>query len=68
MWQAKEISSRETIPVRKFELQAEYKLNQMMGLIYLGDWVSYYLAMLNEIDPTPVKAIDYLKKRLSQAK
>jgi glucose/mannose-6-phosphate isomerase len=43
------------------------ELSQMMGLIYLGDWVSYYLAMLNEIDPTPVKAIDYLKKRLSQA-
>jgi glucose/mannose-6-phosphate isomerase len=40
----------------------------MMGLIYLGDWVSYYLAILNEIDPTPVKAIDYLKKRLSKAK
>jgi glucose/mannose-6-phosphate isomerase len=44
------------------------ELNQMMGLIYLGDWVSYYLAILNETDPTPVKAIDYLKKRLSQAK
>jgi glucose/mannose-6-phosphate isomerase len=44
------------------------ELSQMMGLIYLGDWVSYYLAILNEIDPTPVKAIDYLKKRLSKAK
>jgi glucose/mannose-6-phosphate isomerase len=43
-------------------------LNQMMGLIYLGDWVSYYLAMLSEIDPTPVKSIDYLKNRLSQTK
>jgi glucose/mannose-6-phosphate isomerase len=40
----------------------------MMGLVYLGDWVSYYLAILYEIDPTPIKAIDYLKKRLSQAK
>ncbi|MCJ7655702.1 MAG: hypothetical protein MUO97_10495 [Dehalococcoidia bacterium] len=42
------------------------ELNQMMGLIYLGDWVSYYLAMLNETDPTPIKTIDYLKKRLSE--
>jgi glucose/mannose-6-phosphate isomerase len=40
----------------------------MMGLIYPGDWISYYLAILNETDPTPVNAIDYLKKRLSEAK
>jgi len=29
------------------------------------DFVSYYLALLNGVDPTPVKAIDYLKERLS---
>jgi glucose/mannose-6-phosphate isomerase len=44
------------------------ELSQMMGMIYLGDWVSYYLAMLNETDPTPVKIIEYLKKRLSEEK
>jgi glucose/mannose-6-phosphate isomerase len=55
--------SHETIDSR-----GESELSQMMGLTYLGDWVSYYLAILNEIDPTPIKAIDYLKKRLSQAK
>jgi glucose/mannose-6-phosphate isomerase len=44
------------------------ELNQMMGLIYLGDWVSYYLAILYEVDPTPLKAVDDLKKWLSQAK
>ncbi|MFX0046085.1 MAG: bifunctional phosphoglucose/phosphomannose isomerase [Candidatus Hermodarchaeota archaeon] len=43
-------------------------LSQMMYLVFLGDWVSYYLAILNHTDPTPVKVIDYLKKRLSQAK
>ena len=42
-------------------------LAQMMGLIMLGDFVSYYLAILNGIDPTPVKAIDYLKERLGKA-
>ncbi len=48
--------------------QGEHQLSQMMSLIFLGDWVSYYLAILNEVDPTPVKAIDYLKKRLSEVK
>lgn len=42
------------------------RLARLFSLIYLGDWVSYYLAMLNKIDPTPVKAIDYLKKELAR--
>jgi glucose/mannose-6-phosphate isomerase len=39
-----------------------------MSLIYLGDWVSYYLAILYQIDPSPVAAVDYLKKRLSETR
>jgi glucose/mannose-6-phosphate isomerase len=46
----------------------ENELSQMMNMVFLGDWVSYYLAILNQIDPTPVKSIDYLKKRLENAK
>jgi glucose/mannose-6-phosphate isomerase len=46
--------------------QGEDSLTQMMSLIFLGDWVSYYLAMLYQTDPTPVKMIDYLKRRLSE--
>ena len=48
--------------------QGEDKLTQMMSLVFLGDWVSYYLGVLNQIDPTPVKVIDYLKKRLSETR
>jgi glucose/mannose-6-phosphate isomerase len=47
--------------------QGEGQLSQMMSLVVLGDWVSYYLAMLYGSDPTPVKSIDYFKKRLSEA-
>jgi len=46
--------------------QGENNLTQMMSLIFLGDWTSYYLAMLYQTDPTPVKMIDYLKGRLSE--
>ena len=41
-------------------------LARMFSLVYLGDWVSFYLAILNGIDPTPVKVIDYLKNELSR--
>ncbi len=39
-------------------------LSQVMSLVLFGDYVSYYLAILYNIDPTPVKAIDYLKEQL----
>ncbi len=41
-------------------------LAQMMSLILFGDYVSFYLAMLNSIDPTPVDSIDFVKKYLAQ--
>ena len=42
-------------------------LSQMMSLVLSGDYVSYYLAILYKIDPSPVKAIDYLKGQLKDA-
>ena len=42
-------------------------LSQMMSLVLFGDYVSYYLAMLYKIAPTPVKAIDFLKKQLGDS-
>ncbi len=52
------------------EVESEGKslLARMFSLIYLGDWVSFYLAILNGIDPTPVKVIDYLKGELGKVK
>ena len=41
-------------------------LSQIMSLVLFGDYVSYYLAILYKIDPSPVKAIDYLKEQLAQ--
>ena len=41
-------------------------LAQMMDVITVGDFTSYYLAMLNGVDPSPVDAIDFLKKRLAE--
>lgn len=41
-------------------------MSQMLTLVLLGDYVSLYLAMLNQVDPTPVKPIDFLKGQLAQ--
>ncbi len=45
----------------------EGRLSRLFSLTYLGDHVSVYLAVLYGIDPTPVKKIDYLKKKLAES-
>jgi len=39
---------------------------ELLSLLYLGDWTSYYLALLGGVDPTPVAIIRDLKDRLSR--
>lgn len=40
-------------------------LSEMLLMIYLGDYISYYVAILKDIDPTRVEEIEFLKKQLS---
>jgi len=42
------------------------KMARMFSLIFLGDLASYYLAILNQVDPTPVAGIEDLKKELAK--
>lgn len=46
--------------------QGESILARTMSLIYYGDYLSVYLALLSGIDPTPVEIIEKLKKELSR--
>ncbi len=50
------------------EIWAEGKghLTRIFSAIYKTDWLSFYLAILQGVDPTPVKMIDLLKKELNK--
>lgn len=41
-------------------------LERIFLLIYMGDFVSLYLAILNGVDPTPVDSVTYLKNELAK--
>ena len=41
-------------------------LARMFSLVHFGDWVTLYLAVLNNEDPEPVEVINYLKHELSR--
>jgi glucose/mannose-6-phosphate isomerase len=51
---------------RVLEGQKGPPLGQILAMLLLGDYVSYYLAMLNGVDPSPTPAIVLAKQRLSR--
>jgi glucose/mannose-6-phosphate isomerase len=59
-----EILEQNHVRYQMISSKGDDMISQMMSLIFMGDWTSYYLAILNKIDPTPVISIDHLKKRL----
>jgi glucose/mannose-6-phosphate isomerase len=62
-----ELLSKAGIPYEYIDSAGNSPLEDMLGLVLLGDWVSYYLAMLYGADPSPVPQIDFLKKRLAES-
>jgi hypothetical protein len=38
----------------------------MIYALYLGDYISCYIAILRNIDPSPVEPIDELKRELEK--
>ncbi len=49
------------------EATGKSALPQVLSLILLGDYASFYLSMLNRVDPTRVDAIDFIKQYLTQS-
>src|SRR3989338_11254 len=54
----------ERMTVEEVNTQGNSLLARMFSTIYLGDFVSYHLAMWNRVDPGPVHIIEDLKKKL----
>ncbi|MCP4705607.1 MAG: bifunctional phosphoglucose/phosphomannose isomerase [candidate division Zixibacteria bacterium] len=60
----KDIITKYDVEVIEVTSQGETSLLRIFSLIQIGDFISYYLAILNNVDPTPVAVIDYLKNKL----
>jgi glucose/mannose-6-phosphate isomerase len=59
------ILEKVTSPIIELFAEGNSRLARLFSLIYLGDWVSFYLAVINGIDPTKIEKIQILKNRLS---
>jgi glucose/mannose-6-phosphate isomerase len=51
------------IPVRRLDLGSVPLLDQLLAGTAWGDYTSFYLALLNGVDPTPIPQIERLKQR-----
>jgi len=54
------------VTVEEIETQGESLLARMFSTIYLADFVSYYMALANRVDPSPVEIIEGMKEKLVQ--
>jgi glucose/mannose-6-phosphate isomerase len=59
--------SRAGIAYEFVEATGKSALAQVLSLVHLGDHASFYLSMLNEVDPTSTDAINFVKQRLAQS-
>jgi glucose/mannose-6-phosphate isomerase len=60
----RELIEEALVQVLTVEAEGEGRLAQLLDLVYVGDWTSYYLALDNDVDPGPIDAITQLKSRL----
>lgn len=62
----KEVIEKNEISYDSLKLQGRTRLVQTYETIYIGSFVSYYLALLNETDPAEIPWVDYFKKKLKE--
>ena len=60
----KKILENSNIVNKILEVSGENFTERFLKFIILTDWISYYLAILNKIDPSPVEKIQKLKELL----
>ena len=62
----KKLITDEKVDVYELHSGGDNRLERIFSLIQIGDFASFYLAVLNKVEPTPVKAIESLKSELAR--
>lgn len=62
----KDMLKKQVSSVSDIEGDGRHLLTRVFTMIYFFDWVSYYLACLNGIDPSPVPVITTFKEKLGK--
>jgi glucose/mannose-6-phosphate isomerase len=60
-----QIAEQNDVQTTTINSKGRNKIERILWTIYLGDWLSYYTAINNNIDPTPVTVIQGFKQMLN---
>lgn len=61
-----EIISKKTPNLHEVWSLGESEIERTLYLVHFGDWTSYYLSEMNEVDIMDIKSIDLLKSELAK--
>ncbi len=62
-----QLLGRRGVRSRVLRAEGQGELAQVCHMVVWGDFVTYYLALLNEADPTTIENIDFLKAELGKS-
>lgn len=60
----KGLMTKSKVEYLEFYLEGDSVIEEIFSLIYLGDMISYYLAILKSVNPTDIAFIDYMKNHI----
>ena len=63
---SKEIIKKRGVEVVEVYADGQTRLEKVFSLVLLGDWVSYYLALLYKKDPTEIENVDYIRQKMGE--
>lgn len=61
-----QVFAQHTANFVELNAKGESLIAQLLYLLHLSDWISLYLADLNQVEATPVNVIDFLKAELAK--
>ena len=61
----KKILKKNNTEYLEFFVEGENLIEEIFSLIYLGDMISYYLAILQKVNPSSIEFINFLKAEIS---
>lgn len=63
----KDVLEKQGIPTASHKLEGKNQLTQAFAGIVYSSWVTFYLGMLNGVDPVKIPWVDYFKDQLAKS-
>ncbi len=60
----RDVINQNGFPYEVYETSSKTKIEEVFEILVLGSYVSFYIAMLHGIDPSPIPWVDYFKKKM----